>query len=367
MSKDEGNTVRTDRRRFLAGSGLAAAGVLAAPAVVRAETHRRWRMATSWPRNLPGPGISAQRLAERIGTASGGRLVIDVFAAGEIVPAFEVFDAVAGGVVEMAHTAAFYWQGKMPAAVFFTSVPFGLGPIEHLAWIEIGGGQALWDELYAPSGVRAFLAGNTGPSMGGWFRKAIDSPDDLNGLRIRVQGLGGEVFRRLGATPVTLPPGEIATSLSTGAIDAVEFLAPSSDLALGLHRATQLYYAPGFNKPNGAGECLVSLKAWNNLPDDLRAIVRDACRAEHAEALADAARLNGEALKVLVERHGVRTPLFPKPVLDAARDAAGDILASIAATSPLAGRVAQSYAAAQEGGRAWAGLAAGMAAALATH
>ncbi len=234
MSKVNSDAMRTNRRRFLASSGLAAAGILSVPAVVRAETRWRWRMATSWPRNLPGPGVSAQRLADRIGAASGGRLVIDVFAAGEIVPAFEVFDAVAGGVVEMAHTAAFYWQGKMPAAVFFTSVPFGLGPIEHLAWIEIGGGQALWDELYAPSGVRAFLAGNTGPSMGGWFRRAIGSPDDLNGLRIRVQGLGGEVFRRLGATPVTLPPGEIATSLSTGAIDAVEFLAPSSDLAEGL-------------------------------------------------------------------------------------------------------------------------------------
>src|SRR5690606_21475960 len=157
------------------------------------------------------------------------------------------------------------------------------------------------------------------------------------------------------------------TSLSTGAIDAVEFLAPSSDLALGLDRGTQLYYAPGFNKPNGAGECLISLKAWNNLPDDLKAVVRDACRAEHAEALADAARLNGEALKVLIERHGVRTPLFPRPVLDAARAAAEEILASIAATSPLAERIARSYREAQEGGRAWAGLAAGMAAALATH
>ena len=182
----------------------ALAGSLAMPAVARAQT-LRWRMATSWPRNLPGPGISAMRLTERIRAMSGGRLEIEVFPAGTLAPAFEVLDAVAGGGVEMGHTAAFYWRGKMPASVFYTTVPFGLGPVDHLAWLEFGDGQALWDELYRPFGVRGFAAGNTGPCMGGWFRNEIRSVGDIKGLRIRVLGIGGDVFSRLGATPVSMP------------------------------------------------------------------------------------------------------------------------------------------------------------------
>lgn len=357
--------MKLSRRSTLGvAAGTLASGALAAPAVARAEQPTRWRMVTSWPKNLPGPGVSARRVTERIAALSAGRLTVELFAAGEIVPAFEVFDAVAGGAAEMAHSAAFYWQGKLPGAVFFTTVPFGLGPIEHLAWIQGGGGQALWDELYRPSGLRGFLAGNTGPSMGGWFRKEIRDLDDLQGLRIRVQGPGGEVFRRLGATPVAVPPGEIATSLLSGAIDAVEFLAPSSDLASGFHRATPFYYAPGFNKPNGAGEGLVSLKAYEALTPDLRAVVAEACAAEHATALAEASRLNAEALNALVTRHKVRIMTFAEPVLVAARKAATETLAEVAASSSLAGRIAESFAAAVERGKAWSALQSGMAATL---
>ena len=186
----------------------------------RCAQTRRWRMVTSWPKRLPGPGMSAERVAERITTLSGGRLDIAVHAAGEIVPAFEVLDAVGGGVAEMGHTASFYWQGKMPAAAFFTTVPFGLTPGEHVAWVDAGGGQALWDELYAPFGVKPFMGGNTGVCMGGWFRREIKSRADLSGMKIRSLGLGGEVYRRLGATPQTTPPAEILTSLQSGVIDA---------------------------------------------------------------------------------------------------------------------------------------------------
>ena len=177
-------------------------------------------MVTSWPKRLPGPGMSAERVAERIAALSGGRLQITVHAAGEVVPAFEVLDAVGGGVAEMGHTAAFYWQGKQPATKFFTTVPFGLTPNEHVAWIDAGGGQALWDELYAPFGVKPFMGGNTGVCMGGWFRRELNSADDVKGLKIRSLGLGGEVYRRLGATPQTTSPGEMLTSLQSGLIDA---------------------------------------------------------------------------------------------------------------------------------------------------
>src|SRR5262244_3833805 len=190
------------RRKLAQVAATGAAGALAAPSLAFAQT-KRWKMVTSWPKRLPGPGMSAERVAERIASLSGGRLQITVHAAGEVVPAFEVLDAVGSGVAEMGHTAAFFWQGKQPAAVFYTTVPFGLTPAEHVAWVEAGGGQALWDELYAPFGVKPFMGGNTGVCMGGWFRRELQSRDDVRGLKIRSLGLGGEVFRRLGATPQT--------------------------------------------------------------------------------------------------------------------------------------------------------------------
>src|SRR5580692_12065059 len=281
-------------RRALAGAGIAGAGIfggaaglattLAAPAIAQTDK-RRWRMVTSWPKRLPGPGMSAERIAERIGTLSGGRLEVTVSAAGEVVPAFEVLDAVGSGVADMGHTAAFYWQGKQPAAVYFTTVPFGLVPSEHVAWVDAGGGQALWDELYAPFGVKPFMGGNTGVCMGGWFRREINGAGDLKGLKIRSLGLGGEVYRRLGAIPQTTSPGEILVALQSGVIDGAEFVGPGSDIALGLYRFATFYYAPGFNKPNGTGECIIFLKAWEGLNSEMKAIVQHACAAEAAFAL----------------------------------------------------------------------------------
>src|SRR3979409_2632255 len=305
---------KSNRRALLRGGGLALLGAVAAPAVARAET-LRWRMVTSWPKRLPGPGMSAERVAERISALSGGRLQITVQAAGEVVPAFEVLDAVGQGVAEMGHTAAFYWQGKRPAAAFFPPVPFGLTPGEHVAWIDAGGGQVLWDELYAPFGVKPFMGGNTGVCIGGWFRRELKSLDDLKGLKVRSLGLGGEVYRRLGATPQTTPPGEILTSLQTGVLDAAEFVGPGTDISLGLYRVAPSYYGPGFNKPNGTGECIVSLKAWEALDGELKAIVAHACATEASFALSEMERLNAEALAALIERHGVQLRTFPADVV----------------------------------------------------
>jgi len=348
------------RRRLLTAGGLAAA--LAAPSVARADTPRRWRMVTSWPRNLAGPGISAGRLAERITRMSGGRLEIEAFAAGEIVPALSTFDAVSSGVAEMAHTASFYWIGKLPASIFFTTAPFGLGPLEHQAWIA-NGGQALWDELYAPFGLKAYLAGNTGPSMGGWFRSEIKGLADLKGLRIRVLGIGAEVYARLGATPVTLAPGDLEPALERGAIDAAELLAPVNDVSLELDRQAKFYYAPGFNKPNGAAEALLSRKAFEALPEDLRDVVRNACEAEQSAGLADAEAGNAAAIETL-SRQGVRVFLFPADVMTAARGAAADVISGTGAKDALSSRIVASYRAARERGRYWASLEAAMTRAL---
>jgi TRAP-type mannitol/chloroaromatic compound transport system substrate-binding protein len=349
--------MRTDKpaakltRRTLIAASTAAA-TLAAPSIARAQG-KRWRMVTSWPKRLPGPGMSAERVAERIAALSGGRIQITVHAAGELTPAFEVLDAVGGGVAEMGHTAAFYWQGKMPAAAYFTTVPFGLTPAEHVAWVDAGGGQQLWDDLYKPFGVKPFMGGNTGVCMGGWFRRALASADDLRGLKIRSLGLGGEVYRRLGATPQTTPPGEILTSLQSGVLDAAEFVGPGTDISLGLYRVAPAYYGPGFNKPNGTGECLVSLRAWEALDAEGRAIVAHACATEAAFALSEMERLNAEALEALTGRHGVQLKTFPVDVVTAARKVSGEVLAELAARSELARKVHDSYAAFRERTAPW--------------
>lgn len=344
-------------RRAALGVGAAA---LAAPNTVRAQT-LRWRMVTSWPKGRTGPGISAQRIVERINALSGGRLKIDLFAAGEIVPPFAVLDAVSNGTVELGHTASLYWQGRMPAAGFFTSVPFGLGPIEHQAWIELRDGQALWDELYKPHGVRAFLAGNTGPSMGGWFRRKLNGVEDLKGMRLRVQGLGAEIYARLGAVPMTVSAGDLLPALEKGSIDAAEFLAPATDLETGLPKYASFYYAPGFNKPNGASELLISLAAWDRLSPDLRSVVVEACRAEHTLGLADAYQANAAALTEILGRYPVSLEAFPRSIMDAAHRASAELLTDISATSPLAGRIVESYRSALQDLRSWSALAADMA------
>jgi len=342
----------TTRRQFTRLAGASAAGLLAMPAVARAQT-LQWRMVTSWPKRLPGPGMSAERVAERIKRLSGGRIDIAVHAAGELVPAFEVLGAVGSGVADIGHTAAFYWQGKMPAAAFFTTVPFGLTPAEHVAWIDAGGGQALWDELYASFGVKPFMGGNTGVCMGGWLRRELKSLADLRGVKIRSLGLGGEVYRRLGATPQTTPPAEILTSLQSGVIDGAEFVGPGTDIALGLYRVAPFYYYPGFNKPNGTGECIVALKAWNALSEELKTIVAHACATEANYALAEMERLNSEALKALTAEHNVKLAVFPNDLIAAARKQADDVLGEVAARDAISAKVHGSYVAFRERTAPW--------------
>lgn len=332
----------TTTRRTALSAGLAGvAAAFATPALAKGLIE--WRMVTSWPKNLPGPGISAERLAQSIGRLSDGRLTVKVFAAGELVPALECLDAVGGGAAEMAHTASLYWAGKMPAAPIYTSAPFGPTPLEHLSWVDHGGGQALWDELYAGFGVKPFMAGNTGISMAGWFRREVGGLDDVKGLKIRVVGFGGEIWRRMGATPVSLPPGEVYSAFQSGVVDAAELLAPASDLAVGLHRVTRFYYGPGFDKPNGTGEALVSLKAWGALPDDLKAIVAAACRDEHAMALGQAEWNNALALDTLLTVHGIELKTMPDAVMARAREIAATLLSEVAAADPLSGRIVASW------------------------
>lgn len=337
----------TSRRTLLA----AAAGSLAAPAIARAQSGLKWRCVTSWTRNLPGPGVSARRLAERITAMSAGALTVEVFAAGEITGAFQVLDAVSTGAVEMGHTASIFWGGKAQVAPLFTTVPFGPGPTEHMAWLQ-SGGQELWDELYASFSVKPFVGGNTGPSAAGWFRREIRSAADIKGLRIRATGIGGEVYSALGATAIAVPPGDTYAALERGVIDAVELLAPANDAPLGLFRIAQLYAFPSFNKPNGASELIIGLERWNALPADLKAVIEAATRAEHDVALAECETTNAAAIARLVAS-GTRLLWLPEDVIASARTASRPILERIAASSPLARRIVDHLEAHRAAGQTW--------------
>lgn len=344
----------TRRRLMAAGAGSAA--VLAAPAVARAQTVS-WRMVTSWPKNLPGPGVTAQRLADRITAMSGGRLKVTLHAAGELVSGLEVLDAVGGTVAQMGHTASFFWTGKMRAAAFFTTVPFGLTPGEHIAWIEHGGGQALWDELYEGFGVKPFMAGNSGMQMGGWIRREINGLDDLKGLKFRIPGLGGAMMKKLGVLPVLLAPSEILPALQTGTIDATEFLGPWSDRAAGFYKVAPYYYGPGLHEPNGTGECIVNLEAWNGLPDDLKAVVENACRAENSYALAETEWQNAAALEALAG-DGVEIRRWPQDVVDAARVAAAEVLAEFDEAGDIDRQIYRSFLDMKARAERWSALSA---------
>ncbi|WP_313315028.1 TRAP transporter substrate-binding protein [Stutzerimonas nitrititolerans] len=297
-----------------------------------------WKMVTAWPKNYPGLGTSAERLAERVNAMSGGRLTIKVYAAGELVPALEVFDAVSRGTAELGHGASYYWKGKVPTAQFFTSVPFGLSTSEMNAWLSKGGGQAFWDEAYAPFGVKPLVIGNTGMQMGGWYNKEINSLTDLKGLKIRMPGLGGEVLSRLGATTVNLPGGEVFTALQTGAIDATDWVSPYNDLAFGLHKAARYYYYPGWQEPQAVLELLINQKAFDSLPADLQAIVTEASLAASRDMHDDYVYNNALALEQL-KQQGTELKRFPDEVLAAMREQSDLVLGELAAQSELNGRI----------------------------
>ncbi len=272
LKSDKGRT-RMERRAFLKTATASTAALAAAasfPKPALSQGLMKWRMQTTWPRNFPGLGTGANVLAEWIGKLSGGRLTVEVFGGGEIVPAFETMDAVASSTIEMGHGAPYYWKGKLPATQYIAVLPFGLNIGEQSSWFQFGGGQALGDKIYAELGCKFFPSGNTGVQMGGWFNIDIDSLDDLRGLKMRIPGLGGEVLRAVGTNVVNLPGGEIAPALQSGAIDATEWVGPYNDLAFGLYKSAKFYYYPGWHEPATVLDNFINLKAWESLDDELK-------------------------------------------------------------------------------------------------
>ncbi|MGR0279045.1 TRAP transporter substrate-binding protein [Marinomonas dokdonensis] len=302
-----------------------------------------WKMVTTWPKNFPGLGTGAENLAKNITDMSNGRLNIKVYAAGELVPPLEVFDAVSRGTAEIGHSAAYYWKGKAPAAQFFTAVPFGLTAQEINSWIHHGGGLKLWEEIYEPFNLIPMVAGNTGVQMGGWFNKEINSLEDFQGLKMRMPGLGGEVLKKVGGTPVNLPGGEIFTALQSGTIDATEWVGPYNDLAFGLYKAAKFYYSPGWHEPGSAMEAIFNKDAFEALPTDLQLIVRAAVRQSNADMLDEFTALNNAALQTLLNEHKVELKTFPKDVLAALKVAADETLEEVAAADPMSRKVYESF------------------------
>jgi TRAP-type mannitol/chloroaromatic compound transport system substrate-binding protein len=321
-------------------SSAPSATVAPAPAPAQRIT---WKMVTTWPKNFPGLGTGAENFARLIGEMSGERLTVKVYAAGELVPAFESFDAVANGTAELGHGAAYYWKGKSEAAQFFAAVPFGLTAQEMNGWLYHGGGLGLWEEVYAPFGLIPMPCGNTGVQMGGWFNREINSLDDLKGLKMRIPGLGGEVLRRAGGTPVNLPGGEIFTSLQSGAIDATEWVGPYNDLAFGLYKAAKYYYYPGWHEPGTTLEAFVNKGAYEALPADLQSIVRNAAKVANQDMLAEYTARNNDALRVLVDEHKVDLRQFPDAVMQRLRELSDEVVREVADKDPLTGRVFASF------------------------
>ena len=303
----------------------------------------QWKMVTTWPKNFPGLGSAAETFARLVAEMSNGRMKVHVYGAGELVPAFEVFDAVSQGVADAGHGAAYYWKGKIPASVFFTAVPFGMTAQEMNGWFHYGGGLELWRELYAPFNLVPFSGGSTGVQMAGWFNKEVNTADDLKGLKMRIPGLAGEVFTRAGGSSVRISGGELYTSLETGVIDAAEWVGPFNDLTLGLHQVAKYYYYPGWHEPGAMLELIVNANALASLPDDLQAIVSAAARAANQDMLDEFTARNNAALQEFVEVHGVELRRLPDEVLLALAKASEEVLAELVAQDSMAAKINQSY------------------------
>ena len=328
---------------FLKSALLASLGLTSQKTVAAKKPEYSWKMVTTWPKNFPGLGTGAENLANLINKLSSGRIKITVYGAGELVPAFEIFDAVSRGIAELGHGSAYYWKGKNESLQFFSTVPFGLTANEMNAWLYYGGGQELWQKVYSKFNLVPMAAGNTGIQMAGWFNKEINSLDDLKGLKMRIPGLGGEVLKRAGGTPVNLPGGELFTALKTGTIDATEWVNPYNDLAFGLHKAAKHYYYPGWHEPGTTLECFLNKEIFDSLPEDLQNIITGAAKIANLDMLSEYIARNNEALKILKDKHKVNIMPLPDEVLEMLHNISNEVISEIAKKDKFSMQVYDSY------------------------
>lgn len=352
-----------NRRKLLGAAALSAGAIacsgetsnaIATPAISRRR--RRFNMVTTWPKGLPGLGTAAERVASRIETLSDGLMEVRVHAAGELVGAFQAFDAVADGAVDFYHGAEYYWQAKSKAFNFFTSVPMGMTAQEIMGWIDFGGGQELWQELSNQHGVIAFQAANTGHQMGGWFKREINSLDDFRGLKMRIPGLGGQIVRELGGAAVALSGGEVYQALQTGAIDATEWVGPWNDFYLGFYREAPFYYGPGFHEPGSSLAVGMNLKVWEGLDVTEQTIIRAACNDVNHRSLGEFTYQNAVYLDILTREHGTELRQFPADVMARVQEVSRDVRASAGAGGDLEQRIYESFEESLKKMRRWASI-----------
>jgi TRAP-type mannitol/chloroaromatic compound transport system substrate-binding protein len=351
-SRDSLESRIIDRRLFIgAAAGMVAGGVASACAApgagggpnVIAQPSVQWRLASSYPRALDALFGSAEILAEKLSAITDGKFQIRPYAAGDVVPALEVLDAVQSGSVQVGHTPSYYYTGKNPALAFDTTVPFGMTARQHNAWFIDGGGLELMRGLFADFGIINFLGGNTGTQMGGWFKREVNSLADLRGLKMRIPGLGGEVMNRLNVTVQVLGGPDIYPALERGAIDATEWVGPYDDERLGFQRAAKFYYSPGWWEPSAASSFMVNRAAWDQLPSSYQAAFQSAVSeaSQRTQTIYDAR--NPEALARLVSG-GTQLRIFSEDIMVAASAAARDILEQNASANPATyGRIYEAW------------------------
>lgn len=334
-----------NRRSFLknaSAGALAAGATVSAPAIAQSEPAIRWRMASSFPKSLDNIFGAAERLSERLKALTDGKFEIRPFAAGELVPGFEVLDACQQGTVECGQTQGFYYIGKNKAFAFDSALPFGLNARMQNAWLYEGGGLALVRELYASHNAILFPAGNSGVQMGGWWRREIDSLADLRGRKVRIPGIAGEIMARLGAVPQSIPGSDIYPALEKGTIDAAEWVGPYDDEKLGFYRVAPHYYFPGWWEGCSCISFIVNLDQWNRLPKSYQTAFEMAAAEANVRMIAAYDAKNPPALARLVQQ-GVKLHPYPKDLMNAALKAANDLYEEESAANPVFRRFYQSW------------------------
>ncbi|HWX59161.1 TRAP transporter substrate-binding protein [Bradyrhizobium sp.] len=342
------------RRDFIKVSGLGAAGAatLAAPAIAQSMPEIKWRMTTSWPKSLDTLHGGAEMMARMVGEATDGKFQIQTFAAGEIVPGLQVVDAVQNATVEMGHTASYYYFGKDPTFTFGSSIPFGPDMRINQAWYMLGGGRELLNDFYKNYNIVSLLAGNTGCQMGGWFRKEINSVDDLQGLKFRIGGFPGRVMQKLGCVPQQLAGGDIYPALEKGTIDAAEWVGPYDDEKLGLYKIAPHYYYPGWWEGGTMLLAFVNLDKWNALPKAYQSLLEQAGHYANNWIMAKYDAVNPTALRKLIAG-GAKLHAFSPTIMEASFKAAKELHNEVSATNANFKKVLESLTNFSSNGYAW--------------
>lgn len=345
---------KLERRKFLksAAIGTIGAGTLLSgcsdeqnnnsPAIISNKKYE-WKMVTTWAPHFPLLGVFADKIAKWIEEMSEGRMKIQVYGGGELVPPFESFDAVSQGIAEMGHGAAYYWAGKVPASQFFTSLPFGMNTQETNSWLHYGGGLDLWKEAYEKFNIIPMSAGNTGGQMGGWFNKEINSMQDFKGVKMRIPGVGGKVFTKAGGSAVLSPGSELYTNLERGVLDALEWIGPYHDYLMGFHKIAKYYYSPGWQEATGVLELIINKSAFNSLPKDLQFIISRAADSANMLMPAEFYKMNSEYLIKMKEDGKVQFKTFSDDILKRLRELSIEVLDEIAASDSMSKKVWESY------------------------